>query len=79
MSEEIEKLIKIQGIINRDKYHLYINTDLEQKAKWSLYQMFAEFDKYISEDNKAILDSDIDSIEDLINYLEKHNGFRRRW
>lgn len=79
MSEEIEKLIKIQGIINRDKYHLYINTDLEQKATWSLYQMFAEFDKYISRDNKAILDSDIDSIEDLINYLEKHKGFQRRW
>ena len=79
MSEEIEKLIKIQGIINRDKYHLYINTDLEQKAKWSLYQTFAEFDKYISNNNKAILDSDIDTIEDLINYLEKHNGFLKRW
>lgn len=79
MSEEIEKLIKIQGIINREKYHLFINTDLDKKATWGLYQVFAEFDKYMSDDNKAILDSDIDTIEDLINYLEKHNGFRRRW
>lgn len=79
MSEEIEKLIKIQGIINKEKYHLFINTDLEAKADWSLYQVFANFDKYISRDNKAILDSDIDSIEDLINYLEKHNGFIRRF
>ena len=79
MSEEIQKLIKIQGIINRNKYHLYINTDLETKANWDLYQVFADYDKYMSKDNGAILDSERDSIEDLINYLEKHNGFDRRF
>lgn len=79
MSEEIQKLIKIQGIINRNKYHLYINTDLETKARWELYQVFVDYDKYMSMDNGAILNSQIDSIEDLINYLEKHNGFDRRF
>jgi len=79
MSEEIQKLIKIQGIINRNKYHLYIQTDLESKAKWELYQVFADYDKYMSMDNGAILDSTTDSIEDLVNYLEKHNGFDRRF
>ena len=79
MSEEIEKLIKIQGIINRNSYHLTIHTDLEKKYSWRLYQVFEDVDKYMSNDNKAILDSEIDSIDDLINYLEKHNGFQRRW
>lgn len=31
MSEEIEKLIKIQGVLNKSKYHLCIRTDLEKK------------------------------------------------
>ncbi|MBR0428152.1 MAG: hypothetical protein IJK18_08160 [Clostridia bacterium] len=79
MSEEIEKLIKIQGILNKNKYHLYINTDLEKKAKWDLYQVFADYDKYMSMDNGAILESETDTIEDLINYLRKHNGFKTRF
>ena len=79
MSEEIEKLIKIQGILNKNIYHLYISTNLEDKAEWLLYQVFSDFDKYISRDNHAILDSNIDTIDDLINYLEKHNGFDRRF
>lgn len=79
MSKEIEKLIKVQGIINRDKYHLAIITDLEEKAEWRLYQVFRDVKEYLSNENTAILNSEIDSIEDLINYLEKHEGFSRRW
>lgn len=76
MSEEIEKLVKIQGILNREKYHLHIHTDLEKEAEWWLYQKFADMDHYMSCDNSAILDSKRDTIEDLINYLEKHNGYK---
>lgn len=79
MSKDIEKLIKVQGIINKDKYHLAIRTDLEEKADWRLYQVFRDVDEYLSNENTAILSSEIDSIEDLINYLEKHNGFSRKW
>lgn len=79
MSKDIEKLIKVQGIINKDKYHLAIRTDLEEKADWRLYQVFRDVEDYLSNENTAILSSEIDSIEDLINYLEKHNGFIRRW
>ena len=79
MSKDIEKLIKVQGIINKDKYHLAIRTDLEEKADWRLYQVFRDIEDYLSNENTAILSSEIDSIEDLINYLEKHNGFIRRW
>ena len=79
MSEEIEKLIKIQGIINRDKYHLCVRTDLEKEYSWRLYQVFDDFEKYLSIENTSIMSSDVDSIEELISYLKKHNGFSRRW
>ena len=49
------------------------------KADWRLYQVFRDVEDYLSNENTAILSSEIDSIEDLINYLEKHNGFIRRW
>lgn len=79
MSEEIEKLIKVQGILNRRKYHLCIHTDLEKQADWWLYQVFAEVDHYLSRENSAIMESGKDSIDDLIKYLENHNGFERRF
>jgi hypothetical protein len=79
MNENREKLIKVQGIINKERFHLSIRTDLEEKAEWRLYQILNDDDKYMSRDNRAILDSDIDSIDDLISYLEKHDGFSRRF
>ena len=79
MSEEIEKLIKVQVILNRDRYHLCIHTDLENNAEWYLYQVLADYDHYMSFDNSSILNSKTDTIDDLINYLEKHNGFGKRF
>lgn len=79
MSEEIEKIIKIQGAINKNVYHLWIRTDLEKECNWRLYRVFEDFEKYMSNDNRPILESDIDSIDDLITYLEKHNGISNRW
>lgn len=79
MSEEIEKLIKVQGILNKRKFHLCIRTDLEQKAEWYLYQVFADVDHYLSPENSSIMDSGTDSIDELIKYLENHNGFERRF
>lgn len=79
MNDRIEKLIKIQGILNTNKFHLAIATDLLEKADWRLFQVFDDYKKYMSSANSAILDSETDSIEELIDYLEKHNGFSRRW
>lgn len=79
MSEEIEKLIKIQGIINKNKYHLAIRTDLEKEAEWRLYQVFTDYKEYMNSNNTAILSSQVDTIEDLITYLEKHSGILVRY
>ena len=78
MNKEIEKLIKVQGIINKDKFHLCIHTDLEEKAEWYLYQVFADVNQYLSKSNSSIMDSKTDSIDDLIKYLENHNGLKVR-
>lgn len=77
MKKEIEKIIKIQNKLNKRNFHLGVETDLEEKTRWSLYLNFRDFDKYMSNDNRAIMESEIDSLDDLINYLEKHEGFRK--
>ena len=79
MSEEIERLIKVQGILNKNRFRLCIHTDLEKNAEWYLYQILANVDHYLSPENSSIMDSRKDSIDDLINYLEKHDGFKSRF
>lgn len=79
MSKEIDKLIKIQGKINKNLYHLHVHTDLEEFYEWRLYRVFQDIDKYFSEENRPILDSRVDSIDDLMTYLTKHDGFDVRW
>lgn len=77
MDKDIEKLIKIQGAINKNVYHLYIETDLETEYKWVLFLFNPNVKNYFSEYNRPILTSSIDSIDYLVDYLEKHNGFSR--
>lgn len=77
MDKDIEKLIKIQGAINKDVYHFYIETDLETEYRWVLFLYNPNVKNYFSEYNRPILTSSIDSIDYLIDYLEKHNGFSR--
>lgn len=77
MDKDIEKLIKIQGAINKDVYHFYIETDLETEYRWVLFLFNPNVKNYFSEYNRPILTSSIDSIDYLVDYLEKHNGFSR--
>ncbi len=77
MDKDIEKLVKIQGAINKNVYHLYIETDLETEYRWVLFLFNPNVKNYFSEYNRPILTSSIDSIDYLVDYLEKHNGFSR--
>lgn len=77
MNKDIEKLIKIQGAINKDVYHFYIETDLETEYRWVLFLYNPNVKNYFSEYNRPILTSSIDSIDYLVDYLEKHNGFSK--
>ena len=79
MSKDIEKLIKIQGAINKSKYHLFIETDLEENYRWILYIYNPNIENYMSEYNFSILNSYDDSIDYLIDYLKNHNGLTGRY
>ena len=77
MSEEFLKLIKIKEKINKNKFHLFVKTNMEDLTEWELYQNFAEYDMYVSRDNHAILSSRTDTFEDLEKYLKNHNGINK--
>lgn len=79
MSKDIEKLIKIQGKVNRNRFHLNIETNLEDEYKWVLFMYMPNCDDYFSSYNKAILDSRRSTIDELEEYLKKYDGFNERW
>lgn len=77
MNKDIEMLIKIQGKIS-NQYHLHIDTDLKEKYKFFLFINFHDDRDYFSSYNQPILSTTYgDTVEDLKNYLEKHEGFSR--
>ena len=72
MSEEIEKIIKLQNRIS-DRFHLCAHTDLEKELKWALYINFRDERDYFSPYNIPILDSNRSTIEELEEYLKKYD------
>ena len=77
MSKDVERLIKIQNVINKSVYHLFVETDLEKSYKWVLFLYNPNIENYFSNYNPAIMSSSIDTLDDLENYLKKHGGFER--
>ena len=77
--DQLDLLLKIQGKIDTSRFHLSIRTNLEDEAEWILFQQFPDNELYFSDYNKSIMNSDVDSIEELKQYLDKHNGFKRRF
>lgn len=78
MSKEIEKLMKIQAMIDKKKYHLCVTTDLQDKYSWVLFLYNPNIDDYFSYHNRPILDSTIDTVDELFEYLKRHGGFEGR-
>lgn len=68
--EEFKKLNKLRKY-TKDKYHLCVSTDLE-KNEWRLYRRYIDQDVYFSQDNKAIMTSETNTIEELEKYLKEH-------
>lgn len=77
MSEEIEKLIKIQNSLNKNKYHLFIQTNLDNEYRWELFLYNPDIEYYLSSNNRFILDSERATLDELEEYLKKYNGFDR--
>ena len=68
--EEFKRLNKLRKY-TKDKYHLCVSTDLE-KNEWQLYKRYVDQDVYFSKDNKAIMTSEANTIEELEKYLKEH-------
>lgn len=80
MNKDIELLIKIQGKLNKNRYHLHIDTNLQDDYRYLLFINFNDERDYFSSYNQPILSTiDGDTVDDLKDYLEKHNGFNERW
>lgn len=79
MNKDIERLIKIQGAINKNIYHFFVETNLEDDYRWILFLYNPNVENYFSEYNRPILTSREDTIDYLIDYLERHDGFIRRF
>lgn len=77
MSKEIEKLLKIQNRLDRNKYHLFIQTNLDNEYRWELFLYNPNIEDYLSSYNRIILDSERTSLDELEEYLKKYNGFDR--
>ena len=77
MSKEIEKLLKIQNRLNKKIYHLFIQTNLDNEYRWELFLYNPNIDDYLSSYNRAILDSERTTLDELEEYLKKYNGFER--
>ena len=80
MTKEIELLIKIQGKLNKRRYHLHIDADLQEKYRFFLFIKFDDNRDYFNTNNLPILSTtEGDTVDDLKKYLEKHNGFDGCW
>lgn len=68
--EELKKLGELRKY-TKDKYFLCISNYLE-KNEWTLYRRYVDQDVYFSKDNKPIMTSETNTIEELEEYLKKH-------
>lgn len=66
---ELDKLFDLLKY-TKDKYYLHIADG--SKVTWSLYRKYIDLDVFLSEDNKAIMTSETNTIEELEKYLKEH-------
>ncbi len=77
MNKEIEQLFKIQNRLNKNMYHLFVQSNLDNEYRWELFLYNRNVEDYLSSDNIAILDSERTTLDELEEYLKKYNGFTR--
>lgn len=71
------KLMKVLGVYNKEKYFMVVWTRGASKG-FDLYLMRDTVEEFLSDSNKPIFSTDYgDTVEELIGYLKKHEGFKR--
>ena len=69
---EIDRIEKIRKILG-DEYNLVALKGLEEVKYWVLYKKYRDPKMYFSEDNKAIMASDNNSLDELYDFAKKHH------
>ena len=68
--EEFNKLNELRKY-TKDKYLLCVS-DYVEKIEWALHRRSVDQDVYFSKDNKPIMTSETNTVEELEDYLKKH-------
>lgn len=70
MKNKERKIRKLLG----DKFHLCISYENSlDDPKWSLYRNYVDSKVYFSNDNKIIMSSETNTIDDLYEYAKEHH------
>lgn len=66
---------KLVKNLNRKKFHLGISLDENGYVKhWSIYRKDMSIEEYFSTENKAVLSSNQNNIDDLINFIKEQKN-----
>ena len=78
MNKDIERLFKIQKRLDKKKFHLCVQTNLDDEYRWILFLYNPNIEDYLSHYNRPILDSSRTTLDELEDYLKKYEGFEWR-
>lgn len=79
MDANLEKLIKLQGAVNKDMYHLHITVNIiDDTYEWILFKVLDSYEEYMSWTNRPIMSSDMHTMSELEIYLKQNNGFIKK-
>ena len=65
-----EKLRKIRKMLGKD-YHLSVSSE----GEWSLYRKYDDWDKYMSSNNKAIMNDKTNTEDELLKFAREHKRY----
>ena len=69
-----KEFFKVTKNLDRNKYHTCCSVEKNLvDCEWVIYRKDMLFDEYWSSDNKPVLDSKVNSKEDLIKFCEVNN------
>ena len=75
----IDRLTKIKKILG-ENYHLCIKYNpIYEQVEWVLFKKYIDLNIYYSKDNKAIMSSEKNTINELYEYAKSHHKINEHW
>lgn len=67
-----KEFLKLVDKLDRNKYHICCEIKDMETCHWVIFRKDMSFEEYWSENNKAILDSNVNSDDELIEFVNKN-------